>query len=614
VRGRHEDVDARADIYGLGVVCFEVLTGRLPQDLRGKVIAEAARVITEEDPKSLGSTGQFFPVDLETIVGKCLAKERERRYASASELAADLRRFLNDEPLAARPPSAVYQFRKFARRNRAALAIVAIVVLSIVAFAVNATIQARRVAVEAEAAKQVSDLLVGLFQSIDPAQARGDTVTVREVLDRGVDDILANEDVQPLVRARALQVLGEVYQHLGNYEQAEPLLKKAIEDMETGDADPDDLVRTYAVLGYNHEVQGDYDTALEYYNAGLAVADERLPYASPARFAALTRLGMTTMRRDGYEAGGRIMEETLAEYDATDLPRDQNYATLLNDLGIAYQKLGRHEEAADLYRRSIDIYEGEFGSDNPKVARGLNNLAYVYLDMGDYEKALAVQERGTELTIRLVGENHRDTANSLNIQGAILKDMERYDEAIVILNRAIEAFENSVGPEHPHVAYPHQNMAHAYKALEQYDKALEHYTRALEIRRAAHGPDHHTLSWTQVFIGQLYIEMGDTRSAEPHLRDAHRIVQDKFPELHAQRTRVVLLLADVLTANGEYDESESLLLGLHEKLWAAEDGSHSRRKWTAESLAELYEAQGNAARAQQYRQELASLEASEEAE
>ncbi|MDH4338720.1 MAG: serine/threonine-protein kinase, partial [Candidatus Krumholzibacteria bacterium] len=485
VRGRHEDVDARADIYGLGVVCYEVLTGRLPQDIEGKVIAEAARMITEEDPKTLRSTGQGFPADLETIVGKCLAKERERRYASASELAADLRRFLNNEPLAARPPSAVYQFRKFARRNRTPLAIVSIIVLSIVAFAVNATIQARRLATEAESARQVSDLLVGLFESIDPGKAKGDTVTVREVLDRGVDGILSNDELQPLVRARALKVLGEVYQHLGNYQQAEPLLRRAVDDMLAGGADPDDLVSAYHVLGYNQEARDDYDAALECYNAGLAIADQERPRASKARFATLTRIGMATMRRDGYEAGARIMQETLTEYDATNLPRDESYAALLNDLAIAYQRLGRLQEAADLYQRSLAIYEERLGSDNPYVSRGLSNLAYVYLDMGELEKALAYQERSTEMSIRLLGENHRDTGTALNMQGSILKDMGRYDEAVPYFERAIKAYENSVGPGHSHVSYPYQNLGHLYKSLDQYDRALAHYTRALEIRIAA---------------------------------------------------------------------------------------------------------------------------------
>lgn len=313
--GRHEEMDTRSDVYTLGVIAFEVLAGRLPYNVDTKQTLDILRAIREDEPSRLSSTNKAYRGDLETIIGKALEKEMERRYASASSLASDFRRWLDGEPIAARPPGHAYLVRKFVSRNKSLVATAAgfILMLHIGLAATTwqarqaeiaraeaeelrrlASIQAERAEADAMAAQVVAEFLVGAFENLDPRAMAAALPALFQVLNEAAGKVEADLAGQPTAQAFVLHTLGNIYGNMGFAPRAEEMLTKSLEiwRREFGDAHSA-VPLTLNDLGVIQQGRGKLDEAESLHREALRLREEIYGGDTPEVYPSLANLADT---------------------------------------------------------------------------------------------------------------------------------------------------------------------------------------------------------------------------------------------------------------------------------------------------------------------------------
>ncbi len=357
------------DVYSLGVVLYELLTGRLPhvrattshlglaQEVERETLTRPSRVVAEAgDPRG----ARALAGDLDTIVVKALAREPERRYGSISAFADDLRRYLDGRPVRARPDSGLYRARKFVARHRLAVAAAALVVAALVAGLSIALWQARRAEqaarlaqAQASRAEQVRAFLVSIFEAADPARARGETVEARTLLDEGARRIDAELAKEPELHAELLELLAGLYRKLGELERAKSLAERAFAEHRRLFGDESvQTARSEWTLGWVLANQGDFTPARERLEHAIAVLDREEGPESLAAADAREPLMEVLFGVEGARGALPVIERRLATYRAVLGERDVRTALSLSDFGVVANELRRVEEAEGAFRSS----------------------------------------------------------------------------------------------------------------------------------------------------------------------------------------------------------------------------------------------------------------------
>jgi serine/threonine protein kinase len=515
-----QNVDTRTDVYSLGAILYELLVGSLPFDpkeLRRAGFDEIRRKIREEDPPrpstKLSTMGEASTTeaqkrrteptalirqvrgDLDWITMKALEKDRTRRYGSPAELAADIDRYLQHQPIIARPPSTVYKARKFVRRHRVGVGVTATLAVLLLTFSVTTAIQARRIArerdranQEAEASRQVSDFLTGLFKVSDPSEARGSSVTAREILDKGADKITLELQGQPIVQGKLMNTMGIVYRSLGLFDSAQVLLEKAL-DIRTKalGTDHPDVAITLSDLGYVLWRKGDFARAKDLQEQALAIREKRLGPDTKEVANSLHDLGTLNYTQGNYAEARRLLERSLAIREKVLGPENADVANTLNSLGAIAYKEGDYRKAGEIWERTLAIREKVLGPDHPYLAHTLNNLAIVHIYTGDPKGAVPLLERVIRIQEKVLGPKHPDLASGLSNLGDAIYRSGDPKGAKPYHVRAVAIME-SASPDNPEFARFLDRLAHVLLEEKDLKGAQQLYERSLALRQKALGP------------------------------------------------------------------------------------------------------------------------------
>jgi non-specific serine/threonine protein kinase/serine/threonine-protein kinase len=580
------DVDTRTDIYSLGVSLYELVAGDLPFDPKDLEGHQAIVTLRETEPptpsarfRTLGdrrdriaesrrsdptSLLRKLKGDLDWITMKAMEKDRKRRYETANGLALDIQRHLRNEPVLAGAPSARYRVSKFVRRHTAGVAFASVLLAVLLGFAITMSVQAARIArerdranQEAETAQQVSDFLVGLFEVSDPGEARGNSITAREMLDSGAAKIANDLADQPLVQARLMTTMGSVYRSLGLYGQASPLLHQAVtlRENEHGE-DHADVATSLHDLATLYWEQGKYAEAEPLFQRAAAIREKVLGSDDPDLGESLNGLAGVFWSQGRYAEAEPLFQRALAIAEETLGPEHQDVAASLSNLGMVYYEQGKYAEAEPLFIRAVTIHEKVLGPDHPDMAASLNNLALFYWNQGEYAEAEPLLERAVSIAEKTLGPEHPLTATALNTLAALYYNQEKYVEAEPLYLRVIAIREKALGLEHPDLATTLNNLAFLYRKQERYAEAETSFQRALAIWEGALGPDHPDVAIASNSLGGLYLEQGKYAEAEPLIRRALMIWEGAFGSEHPNVAIALNNLANLYRDRGRLAEAE----------------------------------------------------------
>jgi serine/threonine protein kinase/Tfp pilus assembly protein PilF len=561
--GSDLDVDTRADIYSLGVMLYEVLSGTVPVDLRTKgapaFLAELiSRDTTFPTPtQRLTGTGDVGRIatsrgtnpdglkkalsgDIQWVVMRAMEKDRARRYDTANGLALELRRYLNDEPVLARPPSAAYRLGKLVRRHRGVAAALLVAALALAAGTVAATVgmlrarAAREAALAAEeqaatdarTAKQVSDFLVNLFEVSDPSESGGATVTAREILDRGARQVETRLGDDPVVQARLMATIGSVYRALGLYDDALDLLKRAnaLQEANLSPTDPE-LAKGLRLLAGVQQVRGDLESAEQSSRRALAILQQEPAPDSTELARTIEALGAAVLSRGHAEEADSLLRRSMDIQERIPGLDQRVVATTLRNLGAAAYYRGKYPEAAQYYSRAVAVEQRRFGEDAPGVADALNNLGGVYFMEGRYDEALTTYQRAKDIWTRVLGPDHPRLATAFINIGETYAALGRYKEAEPLLLRALSIKESTLSPDETSIAETLRVLADVYRDEGRYKEAEPRYLRAIQILEEALGPKHPRLG--MVLDGYAKMLRAAGRNEEAARVEARRAALDK---------------------------------------------------------------------------------------
>jgi len=653
------DVDTRADVYALGVILYELLTGTTPitrQTLEKAALDELLRLVREQEaptPSSRLSSadgtpsvaasrrieprdlGRFVKGELDWIVMKALAKERDRRYETANGFARDVERFLNHEPVQAGPPSAAYRFKKFVRRNRGQVIAAGVVLLTLVAgllgtawqayraeaaradeavqrdLAEKKSTEARQAQSRAEAGERLAEqrLLDVEAEKRKVEQERQISTAVKDFLQRG---LLAQADTR--TQANTLLKGGGSAESAKFNPTIRELLDRAVVELAPDRIEgnfPDqplvqaELLRT---VGNAYNGVGEYASAVELLTRSLRLFEKHHPADHLEILHNLNDLALAHQNAGQFPRAVALYDDLLQRVKATRGPDHPYTTTGMSNLALAYRVSGQLGKAIPLFEEALRLQKATLEPNHPETLRTMGNLAVGYKNAGQLEKAIPLFEETLQLQKATLGADHPSTLSTMNNLGEAYREAKQLDRAIALNEETLQLAKEKLGPEHPNTLISTSNLALAYRDAGQVDKALPLLEETFRLMKVNPGPNHPQTLLVMSNLANTYQAAGQLEKALPLYEESLKLRQVAVGWDHPSTLTSMNNLAEAYRAAGRLDKATTLHEETLHLIKPKLGRSHPNTVGSMNNLARVYEAANRYPPAEDLRREVVAIQ------
>lgn len=568
------DIDTRADVYSLGVMLYELLCGVTPFAGRGDSLLRVLRQIQEDDPPrpseraaalaaelaaARGSTpatlARRLSGELDWIALRAMEKRREHRYESAAALAADLDRFLSDQPIEARPPSRLYRLGKLVRRNRVAVSAALLLAISLLIGAIGSGVGFWKAQQQAQRAQQTVTLLQEFLSSPAPG-AQGKDLTVLKLLEHFESRIESLSD-RPEIQADLLQTYAKTYLALGLYERARDFAARDLAlNLKLHGDDDERTLAAISLLGAIHLQMGEYAQAADFqqraYLGAKALLGEQ--HLDTIRYA--VGLGEAQSKQGQNESAARLHRYALQERRQRLGSDHPDTLHSINRLSLTLFLHGEHEEAEQLSREAVARRVRVFGADHPGTLDAMSDLSFILGETGRLHESAAMDRELVERRTRVLGPEHRKTVVSINNLAWVLEKLAEYDEAEQLYRSAFEIVRNSLGEEAPETLAVKSNLGLVLLRRGDIARAEALTLEAVEQRSRTLGENHPLTLVSTANLVEVRQAQGRLAEAIALSRDLIQRTSDTRGKAHDATLQALSQLSALLSANGDYAEAE----------------------------------------------------------